>query len=255
MRGFITFNIAALAVVMALPSVAFAGDPAPSGAEREFAGLLNQERARQGLPALATSPALTDVADDYVAENVARGGITHDRDAPFTARAEQAGCTGWSGPVLGEGYANPAQALQGWLDSPGHRAILLDPSNTHVGAGFKGGQALAFVLHCASGENAGAVLWNSVPGGLGAFRMSSRRPSVRGRTISTRVRIRAGKGKVGLVARSGKRAMRGRRVSVVKRVRPYRLAVKVSRPGRWKVSLRVNGRITRRFTVRVRSRR
>ena len=90
MRGFITSNIAALAVVMVLPSVALAGDPAPSGAEREFAGLLNAERARQALPALATSPALTDVGDDYVAENVARGGITHDRDRPFTARAEQA---------------------------------------------------------------------------------------------------------------------------------------------------------------------
>ena len=86
-----------------------------------------------------------------------------------------------------------------------------------------------------------------------ALRMSSKRPSAKGRTISTRVRIRAGKGTLALAARSGRRAARGRRIKVVKRARSYRVAVKVSRPGRWKVSLRVNGRTSRKFTVRVRA--
>ena len=236
---------------MAFPPAAFAGNPAPSTAEREFAGLLNQKRADHGLAALETSPALTGVADDYVAQNVEQGGITHDRDAPFTARANQAGCAGWSGPVLSHGDGPPAEALQAWLNSPGHRAILLDPANTHVGAAFKGEHALAYALRCTPADN--RVL--SAFGVSGSLLLASKRPRARGRIISTRVRIRAGQGTLRLTARSGRRGVRGRTVSVVKRARPYRLAVKVSRPGRWKVALRVNGRIARRFTVRVRARR
>ena len=238
---------------MALPPAASAGDPAPSAPEREFAGLLNQERTSRGLSALGTSPALTEVADDYVAENVEHGGISHDRDARYTERANQAGCTGWSGPVLSHGDGGPAEVLRAWLNSPDHRAILLAPASTHVGAAFKGEFAVAYVLNCS---RAPFGLSEISEGDIGtALRVSSKRPGVLGWTISTRVRIRAGEGTLGLAARSGRRAVRGRRVSVVKRARSYRVAVKVSRPGRWRVSLRVNGRIARRFTVRVRARR
>ena len=249
----LTFTVAVLAAVVALPPVAFAGDPAPSAAEREFAGLLNQERADQGLPAVEISPALTDVADDYVAENVAQGGTSHDRDAPFTARANQAGCSGWSGPVLAQGYAGPAEVLQGWLDSPEHREILMDPENTHIGAGFDGDHALAYALRCDSAPFAPSGLPGVDPND--SLRLASARASAHGRTIYTRVRIGAGQGTLRLAARSGRLAVRGAPVAVVKRARRYRLAVKVSRPGRWNVSLRVNGRIARRFTVRVRARR
>jgi hypothetical protein len=263
-RGII-FTIAALAAGMALPSVALAGEPVPSSAEREFVGLLNQERAAHGLSALEISPALTDVAHDYVDENVEQGGVSHDRDAPFTARANQAGCAGWSGPVMTQGYADPAEVLQIWLDSPEHRAVLMDPENTHVGAAFKGEHALAYAMSCAPAQNTSGdfgddLAVEGVRGGSsdpstggrgGSLLLASTRPSAKGRTISTRVRIRAGQGTLGLTARSGRLVARGRPVAVVKRVRPYRLAVEVSRPGRWKVSLRVNGRIARRFTVRV----
>jgi len=236
---------------MAVPPVASAGNPAPSATERDFAALLNRVRANHGLATVANSPALTAVADDYVAENVAKGGVDHNRDAPYTARASHAGCRGWSGPALAYGYTDPAEVLQAWLDSPAHRAILLEPTSTHVGPAFQGDQAVAYVLDCRP-----FGLSEISEGGIGtALTVSSRRPRSNGRTISIRVRIRAGEGKVGLAARSGRRSARGRRVSVVKRSRSYRVTVRVSRPGRWKVSLRVNGRVSRRFTVRVRARR
>ncbi len=238
---------------MALPPVASAGDPAPSATESDFAALLNKERANRGLPTLAISPDLTEIAGDYVAENVDRGGIDHNRDAPYTARANSAGCSGWSGPTLAHGYGRPAEVLRAWLNSPAHREILLDSKNTHLGSGFQDDQAVAFALDCTPESNAFGLSEPSA-GGIGAsLSVSSKRPRARGRMISASVRIRTGKGTLALAARSGKRSARGRRIKVVKRARSYRVAVKVSRPGRWKVSLRVNGRITRRFTVRVRA--
>ena len=204
---------------MAFPQAASAGNPAPSAPENEFVGLLNQERAKHGLSAVAISPALTGISDDYVAENVAQGGINHNRDAPYTARAEKAGCTGWSGPTLAKGYPDPAQVLQVWLGSPPHREILMDPKNTHIGPAFQGEYALAFVLDCSPARNThGAAppapfgLSDLSDGDVGsALRVSSKRPSTRGRTISTLVRIRAGKGTLALAANAGKRVARGRR--------------------------------------------
>jgi hypothetical protein len=75
--------------------------------------------------------------------------------------------------------------------------------------------------------------------------------TAQGRTISTRVQIRAGQGSLRLTARSGGLVIRGKRVAAVGRAAPYRLAVKVVHPGRWHVSLLVSGRTARRFTVLV----
>lgn len=250
---------------MAFPTVAVAGNPVPSTAERQFVGLLNQERANQGLKAVEISPALTDVADDYVAENVQQGGMSHDRDAPYTARAKKAGCGKWSGPVLAEAYAGPAETLQGWLDSPEHREVLLDPDNTHIGAAFNGSQALAFAMPCTPAKNTSGDFGDPaasdsapfVPSGVPAvapvasFRLASAQTSSDGKTIYVSVRIRSGKSTLRLSARSGRHTAQGRSVAVVKRARAYRLAVKVSGPGRWKLSLKSNGHVTRRFSVRV----
>ena len=203
--------VAALAAALSFPPVAAAGNPVPSPTERKFVGLLNQARAAHGLAPVEISPALTKVADDYVAQNVFLGGISHDRDPPFTARAKHAGCGRWSGPVLAQGYAGPAEVLRGWLDSPGHRVTLLDPENTHIGPGFMGEHALAYVMPCTPAQNtsgdfgAPTAAGRVNPGPLdpgagdpdGSLALSFTRPRVRGRRIYTRVRVRAGLSTVG----------------------------------------------------------
>lgn len=40
---------------------------------------------------------------------------------------------GWSGEIIACGQATAADAVQAWLGSPGHRAVLTDPNNRHVG--------------------------------------------------------------------------------------------------------------------------
>lgn len=169
--------------------------------------------------------------------------------------------------MLAQGYAGPAEVLRGWLESPDHRVTLLDPENTHIGPGFLGEHALAFAMPCSPAQNTSGDFGDpnatdpTTPGPPdpgtgdpdGSLSLSFTRPRVRGRTVYIRVGVLAGRGTLRLVARSGKRVVRGRPVAVVKRARLYRLAVRVSRRGRWRVSLRVNGRTARRFTVRARS--
>ena len=129
------------------------GSPTPSGIEREFTGLLNQERANRGLSAVEISPTLTDIADDYAAYNDQVGGIEHSRDAPYTDRARASGCSqySWDGPVLHGGDLTARETLDSWLDSEGHAAVLLDPEITHVGVGFGADNRLVYGLPCPAG--------------------------------------------------------------------------------------------------------
>ncbi|EYB68512.1 hypothetical protein DEIPH_ctg021orf0022 [Deinococcus phoenicis] len=52
-------------------------------------------------------------------------------------RAEAASYTGWQelGKNLAAGAATPAEAVQDWLDSPGHCQTLMDPKFRELGVG------------------------------------------------------------------------------------------------------------------------
>jgi uncharacterized protein YkwD len=53
-------------------------------------------------------------------------------------RVQAAGYSGWTtlGEVVAAGYASPEEAVAGWLAEPAHRARLLDPAVTEIGAGY-----------------------------------------------------------------------------------------------------------------------
>ena len=149
-----TCLIVIVAVAMfGLAVPASAGNPAPSEIEREFTGLLNQERASRGLSAVEISPTLTDIADDYAAYNDQVGGIDHGRDPAYTDRAQASGCSeySWQGPVLHGGDLTARETLDSWLDSKGHADVLLDPEITHLGAGFGVDNRLVYGLPCPAG--------------------------------------------------------------------------------------------------------
>ena len=270
-----------LAVLLgALAPPAFAGNPSPSAAERQFAGLLNGQRAARGLAGVEISPALTDIADDYVLQNEREGGITHSRDAPYTARANAVGCGKWTGPVLAVGYLPNARAvLDVWLNSPGHRTVILDPEITHIGTGLRGGHAVAFGMPCArnaantSGDFGGGAapratptppvprrIAPSVPKAPATtaprkarrLALGRRKARTRGRTIRVRVRVAAGSARVRLVAWRRGRIVLGRRMSIKARKKSYLLSARASRRGRWRIGVLHSGTITPLGTVTVR---
>ncbi|MBC9730293.1 CAP domain-containing protein [Streptomyces sp. TRM68367] len=104
--------------------------------------LTNRERARAGLPALAADTALTAAAQAHSADMVARDFYSHtapDGSKPWD-RAAAAGASRRSiGENIACGQRSPAEVVEGWMNSPGHRANILKPDFTHIGIGFAGG--------------------------------------------------------------------------------------------------------------------
>ncbi|MFE6157721.1 CAP domain-containing protein [Streptomyces sp. NPDC056486] len=104
--------------------------------------LTNAERTAAGLRPLAPDPLLTVAAQGHSADMVARAFYSHtspDGGEPWH-RASAAGSTHRAiGENIACGQRTPAEVVDGWMNSPGHRANILKPSFTHLGVGFAGG--------------------------------------------------------------------------------------------------------------------
>ena len=116
------------------------GDLARTAAE--VVGLTNRERAGAGLPPLATDPLLTAAAQAHSADMVARAFYSHT--SPEGSRPwDRAAAAGARRRSIGEniacGQRSPDEVVDGWMNSPGHRANILKPDFTHIGIGFAGG--------------------------------------------------------------------------------------------------------------------
>lgn len=107
--------------------------------ELDMAAAINAERAANGLPALALDNRLTQAARRHSADMAANQFVEHtgsDGSSPGL-RMEQA-CYDWNywGEIIGAGYPTVEAMLDGWLNSPPHRAILLDSNYQDFGVGY-----------------------------------------------------------------------------------------------------------------------
>ncbi|MFE2297180.1 CAP domain-containing protein [Streptomyces sp. NPDC059445] len=117
----------------------------PAGLDRtarEVVALTNAERASAGLPPLAADVTLTAAAQAHSADMVARDFYAHT--SPEGGRPwDRAAAAGSTHRAVGEniacGQRSPAEVVQGWMDSPGHRANILKRDFTHIGIGLAGG--------------------------------------------------------------------------------------------------------------------
>jgi uncharacterized protein YkwD/stress response protein SCP2 len=104
--------------------------------------LTNAERARAGLRPLAVDPLLAAAAQAHSTDMVARAFYSHtspDGSQPWD-RATAAGARRRTiGENIACGQRTPAEVVEGWMNSPGHRANILKPDFTHIGIGFAGG--------------------------------------------------------------------------------------------------------------------
>ncbi|MFC7992713.1 CAP domain-containing protein [Streptomyces pilosus] len=115
--------------------------PAPSSAEAaagaEVLRLVNAERAKVGCSPVTASSALTDLATAFSDDMARRAFFDHtdpDGDTPWD-RAKAAGVSGLGGENIARGQADAEAVMQAWMDSPGHKANILNCDFKTLGVG------------------------------------------------------------------------------------------------------------------------
>ncbi|MFJ8632175.1 CAP domain-containing protein [Streptomyces sp. NPDC093568] len=108
----------------------------------EVVDLTNRERARAGLHPLAVDPALTGAAQAYSTDMAVRAFYSHT-SPEGTQPWDRAAAAGSRMRTIGEniacGQRSAGEVVDGWMNSPGHRANILKRDFTHIGIGFAGG--------------------------------------------------------------------------------------------------------------------
>ncbi|WP_416981368.1 CAP domain-containing protein [Streptomyces sp. T028] len=108
----------------------------------EVVDLTNRERARAGLRPLAVDPLLTTAAQAHCADMVARAFYSHtspEGGQPWDRAAAAGSARRTIGENIACGQRSAAEVVEGWMNSPGHRANILKPAFTHIGVGYAGG--------------------------------------------------------------------------------------------------------------------
>jgi len=109
--------------------------------EQEVLDLTNAQRASHGCSALAVDTRLMTAARAHAADMVARDYFSHtspDGSGP-TERGNAAGYTGGVGENIAVGYPSAQAVMDGWMNSEGHRANILNCSYEVIGIGHDPG--------------------------------------------------------------------------------------------------------------------
>ncbi len=121
-----------------------------NGDEKRMLDLHNQTRAGKGLSPLCVHPALTEAARFHSQEMLNRGYFSHDslNGESVKARLEHFGYAFAGNPywkygenvTWGSGYMGaPEHRFNEWMNSPGHKANILDENFREVGIGVRTG--------------------------------------------------------------------------------------------------------------------
>ncbi len=112
--------------------------------EAEVLRLVNIERAKYGLAALSSDSGAVKVAHLRAKEIVRSFSHTRpDGSSCFTAAKEFGVSYRTAGENIAYGYATPAQVVNGWMNSEGHRKNILSASFSKIGVGcYQSGNTL-----------------------------------------------------------------------------------------------------------------
>lgn len=110
-----------------------------SSAETEVVKLTNRARAGSGCRPLTHDAKLRAAADRHSADMAAKGYFDHTSQDGRSA-GDRIGAAGFApvrtwGENIAMGQRTAASVVQGWLDSPGHRANIMNCKFTHIGVG------------------------------------------------------------------------------------------------------------------------
>jgi uncharacterized protein YkwD len=120
------------------------GEPAPplaalAAEELRLVELVNQERAAAGLAPLDIALELSAAAEGH-SQGMAKSGLISHSGADGRGPAQRMADAGYRWLRCGEniavGQLTPEEAMAFWMNSPPHRANILDPGMREIGAGY-----------------------------------------------------------------------------------------------------------------------
>ncbi|MEL3973614.1 CAP domain-containing protein [Rossellomorea oryzaecorticis] len=107
--------------------------------EQKVVELTNQERAKQGLPALEVDAELSKVAKEKSRDMQANNYFSHDSPtygSPFDMMKQFGVEYSAAGENIAMGQPTPEEVVQAWMNSDGHRKNILSSNYTHIGVGY-----------------------------------------------------------------------------------------------------------------------
>lgn len=109
------------------------------GVEQRVLSLTNKHRAENGLRTLVLDSELCRVAKAKADDMAAKGYFSH-QSPTYGSPADMLKAFGISYRYMGEniakGYADASAVIDGWMNSSGHRANILNQSFTRLGMGY-----------------------------------------------------------------------------------------------------------------------
>jgi len=122
-----------------------ASQAAPTSTNQNFIyrvlELTNIERSKLSLPPLTLNAQLLNAAETHSQNMALQDFFSHSgKDgSSFTSRITTTGykfADGAAAENIGVGYSTPEEVIEGWLNSPDHRANILNPKLKEIGIGY-----------------------------------------------------------------------------------------------------------------------
>lgn len=107
--------------------------------ERQMFELTNKERVNNGLQPLQVDYELSRVAREKSRDMAINFYFDHNSPvygSPFDMMRAYGITYRTAGENIAKGQRSPEEVVQAWMNSPGHRANILNPNFTHIGVGF-----------------------------------------------------------------------------------------------------------------------
>jgi len=124
--------------VLAFNNISFVCDADLIRFANELFDLTNAERSKAGLELFEQTPNLTKTARQRAGELTEKFSGSHERPDGsdcFTAYIENGVVFNYAGENIASGQRTPGEAINGWMNSPGHKANILNENFRHLGVG------------------------------------------------------------------------------------------------------------------------
>jgi uncharacterized protein YkwD len=125
-----------------LSAAADTGSSIPKGVQsftQQVVELTNNFRAKNGLAPLTVNSKLSDAAQTH-SQNMAVQDFFSHTGKDGSSAGDRVSKTGYNWRTVAEniaaGQRSPAEVVQSWIDSPGHRENMLNPTVKEIGVGY-----------------------------------------------------------------------------------------------------------------------